>query len=55
MKPAERNTSRKTIAWCKRCSREHARQDECNLVLAERIAKSGRKVYRMVHADMVKG
>lgn len=49
MKPAERNSNRKTIAWCKRCSREHARQESCNLTLAERTAKSGSKVYRLVH------
>jgi hypothetical protein len=37
------------IAWCKRCGRKHPRRMECNLVWAERIAKSGRKVMRLVH------
>lgn len=45
----KRDPTRKTIHWCKRCSRYHARQDYCDLTSVERVAKSGRKVRRLVH------
>jgi hypothetical protein len=47
--PHEHPSAKGAIAWCKRCGRKHPRREECNLELAERVAKSGRKVMRLVH------
>lgn len=36
------------VAWCNFCSRKHPRRKH-DLVLVERVAKSGRVVYRWAH------
>lgn len=42
---------RGALHWCKRCSRKHRSRVGCNLVPAERIAKSGNIVIRLVHPE----
>lgn len=37
------------VAWCKSCSRNHARNAPCKLFLRKRVAKSGREVRRWCH------